>query len=76
VKYLPIVLLSLLACKARPNHYEVKLQDGTPGYRLDCDQTQFSSQDCLQEASRLCHGNVSIMDNANNGINTIIRCLK
>jgi hypothetical protein len=71
-------LLAMIACKSRPNHYDVKLQDGTPGYRLDCDKTEFSNQDCIDEALRLCGaGNgVQIMDDANNGINTIVRCSK
>lgn len=76
MKYLLIALLGLAACKARPNHYDVKLQDGTAGYRLDCDKTEFSNEDCLAEASRLCSGSAIIMDDANNGINTIVRCIK
>ena len=77
MKYLLVALLGLAACKARPNHIDVKLQDGSPGFRLDCDKTQFSNQDCLDEAARLCAGqSVSIMDDANNGINTIVQCIK
>lgn len=76
MKYLLIALLGLAACKARPNHYEVKLQDGTAGYRLDCDKTQFSNQDCMEEATRVCNGSALITDDANNGINTIVRCAK
>jgi hypothetical protein len=76
MKYLLIAMLVLAACKARPNHYDVKLQDGTAGYRLDCDKTEFTNQECLDEASRLCNGNSLVMDDANNGINTIVRCLK
>jgi len=76
MKYLLIVILGLAAGKARPNHFDVKLQDGTAGYRLDCDKTQFSNQDCLEEAARLCHGNAVVMDDANNGVYTIVRCYK
>lgn len=76
MKYILIVLLGLAACKARPNHYDVKLQDGTTGYRLDCDRTQFTDQDCLEEATHLCGGSATVMDDANNGINTIVRCSK
>jgi hypothetical protein len=77
MKYVLIVLLGLAACKVRPNHYEVKLQDGKMGYRLDCDATQFSNQDCLEEGVRVCGGGAFVvMDDANNGINTIIRCTK
>lgn len=76
MKYILITMLSLVACKSRPNHYEVKLQDGAAGYRLDCDKTQFSIQDCLDEAARVCHGSAMVMDDANNGINTIVRCQK
>jgi hypothetical protein len=76
MKYLLFVLLVLSACKSRPNHYDVKLQDGTAGYRLDCDKTEFSNQDCLDEVGRLCRDGAIIMDDANNGINTIVRCNK
>ena len=76
MKYVLIALLGLTACKARPNHYDVKLQDGTAGYRLDCDKTEFTDKDCVDEAARLCNGGATIMDDADNGINTIVRCNK
>jgi len=76
MKYLLIALLSLAACKSRPHHYEVKLQDGTPGYQLDCDKTQFTEQDCLDEAIRLCGIHVEITGGSNNGSYTIVRCTK
>jgi hypothetical protein len=76
MKYVLIITLCLVACKSRPNHYDVKLQDGTAGYRLDCDKTEFSVKDCLDEAARVCHGSAVVMDDANNGINTIVRCQK
>lgn len=76
MKYLIIAMLGLAACKARPNHYDVKLQDGTAGYRLDCDRTEFTTQECIDEAARVCKGGATIMDDANNGINTIVRCTK
>jgi starvation-inducible outer membrane lipoprotein len=76
MKYLLIAFLGLAACKAHPHHYEVKLQDGTSGYRLDCDRTEFTDQQCVEEAARVCGGAVTIMDDANNGRNTIVRCIK
>jgi hypothetical protein len=76
MKYILIAILCLVACKSRPNHYDVKLQDGTLGYRLDCDKTQFTNQECIDEAVRICNGGASMMDDANNGIYTIVRCSK
>lgn len=77
MRYLLVAMLCLVACHSRPNHYEVKLQDGTPGYRLDCDKTEFSIRECVKEASRLCgKDSASIMDDSNNGINTIVKCSK
>ena len=76
MKYLLMASLCLIACKARPEHQEVKLQDGTPGYILDCDKTQFSNQDCLSEANRLCSGDAIILDDANGGQRTVVRCHK
>jgi hypothetical protein len=76
MKLLPLfALLALMGCKDRPNHYDVKLQNGTPGYRLDCDKTQFTTQACINEAANVCKGRTAlIIDDSNNGINTIVRC--
>lgn len=76
MKYLLIVLLGLAACSHRPNHFDVKLQDGTPGYRLDCDRNEFTAQECLNEASHLCDGPADITGGSNNGSYTIVRCVK
>jgi hypothetical protein len=76
MKFLPFfILFALTGCRAHPNHYYVKLTDGTPGYRLDCDKTEFTMQDCVNEASYICKGRTAlIIDDSNNCINTIVRC--
>ena len=75
MKLLPLfAMLALMGCKARPNHYDVNLQDGTPGYRLDCDKNEFTTQDCVNEAANVCGGKAALItDDSNNGINTIVR---
>jgi hypothetical protein len=75
MRYASLMLMCLLSCRSRPNHYEVKLQDGDAGYRLDCDKTQFTNQECINEAARICAPTAAlIMDDANNGIYTVVRC--
>ena len=74
MKYLLLVLLGMAACKSHPRAYQVKLQDGSPGYRLDCDKTIYSNQECMDEVSHLCSKGAVVMDDANNGRNTIVRC--
>ena len=75
-KLIIFALLSICACSHHPNHYEVKLQDGTPGYRIDCDKNEFTNQECTEEAFRLCNGsNVEIWGGSNNGSYTIVRCV-
>lgn len=75
-KLIVVALLGLAACGHRPNHYEVKLQDGTPGYRLDCDKNEFTEAECVAEAARLCNGSAEITGGSNNGSYTIVRCAK
>lgn len=71
-----VAFYALAACSHRPSHYEVKLQDGTPGYRLDCDKNEFTGQECANEAARLCNGSAEITGGSNNGSYTIVRCVK
>ena len=71
-----IAFYALAACDHRPTHYEVKLQDGTPGYRLDCDRNEFTDRECVNEAVRLCGGGAEISGGSNNGSYSIVRCAK
>lgn len=71
-----VAFYALAACSHRPPHDEVKLQDGTPGYRLDCDKNEFTAQECATEAYRLCDGNAELTGGSLDGRRTIVRCIK
>lgn len=75
-----IILLSaalcLCACEARPNHSEMKMTNGELGYKLDCDNTQFTLQQCSAEAHRICGDkDVDFVYYREDSRNAAVRCL-
>jgi hypothetical protein len=74
-KFLLLSVMCLCACKDPPQHYDVRLMDGTPGYRLDCDNTQFTFEECKAEAESICsHKGANLQYFPTNSRNAFVRC--
>lgn len=69
--------LFISACHPRPEHTDVRLQDGADGFRLDCDITQFTRQECEQEGFRLCgKGDMVMTYDADHNGHAFVQCIK
>lgn len=62
--FLAVMAVAVVGCKTRPDFTQVKLEDGTPGYQVNC--KDLAESECMADTTDVCknggkflHRNVS-----------------